>query len=413
MEANTLILGQNQYYSLDCHKTKLNNNVLVVGTSGAGKTRSIVIPNLLQATGSYVVSDPKGNLYTKYKSYLEEQGYVVRKLDFTEPENSAHYNFFRYIYNTQDIVKIAHMLIYQRKGGGHSDPFWDEASQLLIQALVSYLREEWGTSEQNLHRLLQLISLCQIEEKAVETKTSLDCLMDELGEKNPDSYAYNTYKKFRVATCKTLKSILITVNSRLGMFDTPEMNEMTSSDDIDISSIGKRKTALFVVVSDTDRSLDGIVNIFFTQAMNELCRVADKECKDNCLPVPVRFILDDFATNCKIAEFPRMISSIRSRGISVMLMIQAESQLSECYDQNGKTIIGNCDTYVYLGGNDVETAKAVAERCDVPVKKVLNMPVETNWIFRRGQAPINSKNFELDPLLVEKKIIKEEQFVER
>lgn len=404
MDTNTLILGQDQYYSLDCYKTKLNNNVLVVGTSGAGKTRSIVIPNLLQATGSYVLSDPKGNLYKKYKSYLEKQGYVVRKLDFTDPEDSAHYNFFRYIKNTQDIVKIAHMLIYQRKQGGHSDPFWDEASQLLVQAVMSYLREEWGAKEQNLHRLLQLISLCQIDENSSETKTPLDRLLDALGEKNADSYAYSSYNKFRVAAGKTLKSILISVNSRLGLFDTPELNIMTASDDIDIASIGKQKTALFVVVSDTDRSLDGLVNIFFTQAMNELCRVADKECEDSCLPVPVRFILDDFATNCKIDEFPRMIASIRSRGISAMLMIQAESQLTESYGHDGKTIIGNCDTYVYLGGNDVETAKAVAERCDVPVKKVLNMPVETNWIFRRGQAPINAKNFELEPFLRKKRL---------
>ncbi len=405
MEANTLILGQNQYYSLDCYKTKLNNNVLVVGTSGAGKTRSIVTPNLLQASGSYVLSDPKGNLYKKYKPYLEKKGYVVKKLDFTDPEDSAHYNFFRYIRNTQDIVKIAHMLIYQRKEGGHSDPFWDEASQLLVQAVIAYLREEWGTKEQNLHRLLQLISLCQIEENSSETKTPLDRLMDELGEKNEDSYAFNSYNKFRVAASKTLKSILISVNSRLGLFDTPELNEMTACDDIDIASIGKKKTALFVVVSDTDRSLDGLVNIFFTQAMNELCRVADKECEDSCLPVPVRFILDDFATNCKIDEFPRMIASIRSRGISTMLMIQAESQLTESYGHDGKTIIGNCDTYVYLGGNDVETAKAVAERCDVPVKKVLNMPVETNWIFRRGQDPVNAHNFDLDVLLIQKGII--------
>lgn len=408
MEANTLILGQNQYYSLDCFKTKLNNNVLVVGTSGAGKTRSIVTPNLLQASGSYVLSDPKGNLYRKYKSYLEKQGYVVKKLDFTDPEDSAHYNFFSYIRNTQDIVKIAHMLIYQRKEGGHSDPFWDEASQLFVQAVIAYLREEWGTKEQNLHRLLQLISLCQIEENSSETKTPLDRLMDELGEKNEDSYAFNSYNKFRVAASKTLKSILISVNSRLGLFDTPELNEMTAYDDIDIASIGKKKTALFVVVSDTDRSLDGLVNIFFTQAMNELCRVADKECEDSCLPVPVRFILDDFATNCKIDEFPRMIASIRSRGISTMLMIQAESQLTESYGHDGKTIIGNCDTYVYLGGNDVETAKAVAERCDVPVKKVLNMPVETNWIFRRGQDPINAHNFDLDELLIEKGLLRRE-----
>lgn len=148
--------------------------------------------------------------------------------------------------------------------------------------------------------------------------------------------------------------------------------------------------------------MDPLVNLFFTQAMNQLCRFADKVCQNNCLPVPVRFILDDFATNCKIAEFPRMIASIRSRGISTMLMIQAESQLVKCYGDDWATIIGNCDTYVYLGGNDVKTAQAVAERADVPVKKILNMPVGTNWVFRRGQAPTNGRNFNLEAYLKDK-----------
>lgn len=399
MNDNTLILGQNQYYSLDCHETGLNNNVLVVGTSGAGKTRSIVTPNLLQAVGSYVVSDPKGNLYSKYKDYLESHGYVVKKLDFTDPEHSDKYNFFRYINNTQDIVKLAHMLIYQRKEGGHIDPFWDQASQLLVQSVIAYLREGWGKDDQNFHKLMQLIEMCDVKEDMANEKNALDNLMLEHGELFKDSYAISMYSKFRVAASKTLKSILISVNARLGLFDTPEMKVMLEDDNIDIASIGQRKTALFVVVSDTDRSMDGIANIFYTQAMNELCRYADKQCKDNCLPVPVRFILDDFATNCMIEEFPRMIASIRSRGISTMLMIQAESQLEEYYGHDGKTIIGNCDTYVYLGGNDVDTAKAVAERCDVPVKKILNMPVGTNWIFRRGQSPINGQNFDLNRYL--------------
>ena len=402
MDRDMMILAQDQYYSMDSYKTKLNNNVIVVGTSGSGKTRSIVTPNLLQASGSYILSDPKGTLYNTYKDYLKKQGYVVKKLDFTDPTHSSHYNFFKYIKSTQDIVKIAHMLIYQRKATGHPDPFWDEASQLLVQSVIAYLMEQWTDKEQNLHRLLQIIGLSQMEGDMEDHKNPLDYLMEDLGKKNEDSYALSMYTKFRVAANRTIRSILISVNARLGLYDTPELNELTNSDDIDISSIGKRKTALFVVVSDTDRSLDGLVNIFFTQAMNELCRCADKECKNYMLPVPVRFIMDDFATNCKIDDFPRMIASIRSRGISTMLMIQAESQLSESYGEDGKTIIGNCDTYVYLGGNDVATAKAVAERCDMPVKKILNMPVETNWIFRRGQAPINGKNFDLEPFLQEK-----------
>ena len=177
---------------------------------------------------------------------------------------------------------------------------------------------------------------------------------------------------------------------------------MLASDDVDLVSIGRRKTALFVVVSDTDRSLDELVNIFYTQAMNELCMFADNRCKNNRLPVDVRFILDDFATNSLIDDFPKMIASIRSRGISTMLMIQAESPLTAAYGDDGKTIIGNCDTYIYLGGNDVETAEQVAKRCNLPLQKILEMPVGTNWIFRRGQKAASATNFKLEPFAKEK-----------
>ena len=394
-----MILAENQEYSLDCYQTQLNNNVLVVGTTGAGKTRSIVTPNLLEATGSYIVSDPKGNLYKKYKAYLEKKGYVVKKLDFTNPKESDGYNFFRYIQTTQDIVTTAHMLIYDGDKGNHADPFWDQAGQLLLQALIAYLKEAQSVGEQNLHSLLKLVTMCSSEGDLDDRESMTDVIIKDYARTHKDSYAVNTYRKFRVAASKTLRSILITVNAKLGLFDTPEAKAMTSRDDMHISRIGQEKTAVFVVVSDTDRSMDGLANLFFTQAMNQLCRYADHHCEDNCLPVPVRFILDDFATNCRIAEFPRMIASIRSRGISTMLMIQSEAQLFRCYGDDGATIIGNCDTYVYLGGNDVKTAQAVAERADVPVKKILHMPVGTNWIFRRGQAPINGRNFNLDSYL--------------
>lgn len=399
-----MILGENQEYSLDCYETQLNNNVLVVGTTGAGKTRSIVTPNLLEATGSYIVSDPKGNLYRKYKDYLEEKGYVVKKLDFTNPKKSDGYNFFEYIQSTQDIITTAHMLIYDGNQGNHEDPFWDQAAQLLLQALIAYLREAHQPSDRNLHSLLKLVTMCSSNGDLDDRESMMDAIMKDFARSHKDSYAVNTYNKFRVAASKTLRSILITINAKLGLFDSPEVKAMTEKDDLDIPMIGMRKTAVFVVVSDTDRSMDLLANLFFTQAMNQLCRWADKCCVDDRLPVPVRFILDDFATNCKIAEFPRMISSIRSRGISTMLMIQAESQLTHCYGDDGETIIGNCDTYVYLGTNDVKTAQAVAERADVPMRKILYMPVGTNWIFRRGQEPVNGKNFNLDSYFEKEKL---------
>ena len=221
-------------------------------------------------------------------------------------------------------------------------------------------------------------------------------LMNEIGRRNSRDFAYKQYLKYRTGAGKTIRSILITANTKLGAFDTVELNRMMGRSEIDFARIGRQKTAIFVVVSDTDRSMDTLANIFFTQAMNELCLYADTECSDQRLPVPVRFILDDFATNCKIVDFPRMISSIRSRGISVMLLLQAEGQLRSSYGNDAPTIISNCDTYVYLGGNDPDTANAIAIRCDLPLRKILYMPVGTNWIFRRGQLPVNGRNFVLE-----------------
>ena len=404
MGKNEMIIAQDVAFSLDCYKTQLNNNVLVVGTSGSGKTRSIVTPNLLQATGSYVISDPKGNLYDKYGPYLKNQGYDVKKLDFTDPKHSEKYNFFEYIRNTQDINKMAHMIVYANGQGNLADPFWDRSAELLLQSLIGYLYETVQKSDMNLGSIQKLVTLCEIDENDACVQSPLDRMMDAAEKANKESYAVKQYRKFRIAAGKTLRSILISLNAQIGQYDSPEIRHLTEKDTINISQIGMKPTAIFVVVSDTDRSLDGLANMFFTQAMNELCYQADKRCKNNTLPVPVRFILDDFATNCKIAEFPRMIASIRSRGISTMLMIQAEGQLEEGYGADARTIIGNCDTYVYLGGNDVDTASAVATRCDVPVKKILNMPVGTNWVFRRGQAPINSTNFRIDKMLRDKEL---------
>lgn len=399
-----ILLAQGVSFDMDCMTTGVNNNVLVVGTSGSGKTRSIVEPNLLQANGSYVVSDPKGNLYRKYKGYLEECGYVVKKLDFTHPESSAHYNFFHYIKREQDIVKIAHMLVSDRESNTvrSLDPFWDQAAQLLYESVIAYLWEFWDESEWSLKNMLELIDACKVDEDSADDKNPLDIMMDDAEKERPGSFAVRHYRRFRAAASRTLKSILITATSKMGAFDTKELGEMMATDDVDIASIGRRKTALFVVVSDTDRSLDSLANLFFTQTMNELCEYADKECPNSELPVPVQFILDDFATNCRIDEFPRMIASIRSRGISTMLMIQAEAQLNQAYGEDGRTVIGNCDTYVYLGGNDLDTADAVARRCNLPLEKILNMPVGCSWIFRRGQAPIRGRNIDLESYIEER-----------
>jgi len=216
------------------------------------------------------------------------------------------------------------------------------------------------------------------------------------------AFAFTPAEEIEVPAGKTLRSVLIVLGTKLGRYDFKEMQKMTSTDKIHIGSIGCRKTAVFVIVSDKDRAMDGYANMFFTQTMDELCRYADDYCENGELSVPVRFIMDDFATNCVIADFPRMIASIRSRRISTMLMVQTESQLEEYYGKDGRTIIGNSDTYIYMGGNDLETARAVAARCDLPLKKILYMPVGTNWIFRRGQLPVNAVNFDLEAFEKEK-----------
>ena len=395
MAKNTMVLAEGIEYSLDCYETKLNNNVLVVGTSGAGKTRSIVKPNILKATGSYIVSDPKGNLYKSMKPYLESQGYMVRKLDFTRPKQSAHYNPFNYIRSTQDILKMAHMMVTQVETLSN-DPFWDLASEILMQALIGYLIENRPKHEQNLDSIMKLMRACEIDENNPNVKSPLDRIFDEVKKRNGMTFSVKQYEKFRCAAGRTLKSILISLYSKISEYEVPEILEMTSSDDIKIAEIGQKKTALFVVVSDTDRSLDKIANLFFTQAMNELCYYADNMCEGERLPVPVRFIMDDFATNCCIDQFPRMIASIRSRGISTMLMIQSEAQLRVGYGNDDRTIIGNCDTYVYLGGNDIDTVRQVARRIDIPESEVLSMPVGTSWIFRRGFKPTEGVNIDYD-----------------
>lgn len=399
-----VILAQDQYYSTDCKETLVNNNVLVVGTAGCGKTRSVVSPNILQASGSYVISDPKGLLHKKYGRYLTRKGYDVKVVDFIHPETSTKYNFFDYIHSTKDIIKVAHMLITCNSDGRchGNDPFWEESSEILLSALIAFLWEGRPKSEQNLHNVFKLVAACDVSEYNANETTTLDRVFEEVRKRKSRSFAVSQYDKFRIGAGKTLRSVLISLNARLGKYDFEEMQNMTRKDEVKMHMIGARKTAVFVIISDKDRSMDGYANMFFSQTMDELCRYADDKCENGELPVPVRFILDDFATNCIIADFPKMIASIRSRRISTMLMVQTESQLEEYYGKDGRTIIGNSDTYMYMGGNDLETARAVAARCDLPLKKILYMPVGTNWIFRRGQLPVNGRNFDLDAFEQEK-----------
>lgn len=373
-------------YSLDDFETNLNNNVLIVGGSGTGKTRKIVTPNIKEAVGSYFICDPKGQLYKVWGKYLVDKGYKIRLIDFIHPDMSDGYNPMDYLKISQDIAKLASGITNSKESEGtRCDPYWDRMTILLLCAIIGYMKET-NSKEMTFREILRLVRLGEREDSD-DKSSELKKLFDSHKRKHPDSWACEKFEAVDTAPYKTYDTIRSTLAAKFSQFDTEELRLMMKKGGFDFTSVAREKTAVFVTVSDTDRTMDPLVNIFFTQAMNELCTYADDKCIGGRLPIPVRFILDDFATNCRIDEFPRMISSIRSRALSVMLMIQSEAQLRQGYEHDAQTIISNCDTYIYLGGNDVQTAKAVSERCDKPLNEVLYMPVGSCWVFRRGSQP--------------------------
>lgn len=384
---SSMLIAKDCCYSLDDMAANLNNNVIAVGGSGTGKTRTIVTPNLCSAVGSYIVCDPKGSLYRKYGGYLRKKGYRILNIDLTHPEKGCCYNPLYNIRTTQDILRIASVIVNEKASEGtRADPFWDLMTTMLLSALISYMVET-NYTPLNFSSILKLMREGEREDE--DSKVSkLSKRFRRLKEHDPDSWACAQFENVDQAPDKTYDSIRATLSAKFAKFDTEELQKMMSGNDFDFAMLGREKTALFVTVSDTDRSMDSLANIFFTQALQTLCDFADNECADNRLPVPVRLILDDFATNCRIEEFPRMISSMRSRGISVMLLIQSESQLTRSYGEDSSTIISNCDTYVYLGGNDPKTAEAISTRCDKPLGQILYMPVGSCWVFRRGSQPV-------------------------
>ena len=402
---NCMILPNGRLYSMNDFETRLNNNVIIMGASGACKTRGAVIPNLLSANGSYIVTDTKGNLYKKYGGYLKAQGYKVRHLNLIHPDRSDHYNPLRYVHTSDDILKLAHQIIYAGGGakGGSYDPFWDRTAEMLLAALIGYLIEGGSGAPCSLTGVVQLLGKIETDDDFFERARN-KCEMDKLfnthntnylSRCNEESWAYEQYDKFRTAPPKTYCTILITLQAVLGGMDTREIRRLMEKDEMDFASVGEEKTAIFVEISDTDRSKDFLANLFYSQAMNELCTYADERCEDSRLPVPVRFILDDFGTNCRIEGFENMISNIRSRGISAMMILQSESQLTRGYGDSAHTIMDNCDTFVYMGGNDVCTAELISKRSNRSVMQIMNMPLNTNWLFRRGEPPLESRTVDL------------------
>lgn len=418
---NTMILGANKYFSMDGRVTHVNNNVIVVGRSGSGKTRYLVKPNLLQCNGSYVISDPKGMLRKEFESYFKDNGYEVISMDFIHPEKSNHYNPISKIHNTNDIKKLVHGIVYAdaKKGRHMDDPYWESMASSLLMGIIGYMFEtnEIPKAKKNLPMVENLLYKCNREKMSGTGRTGERnfCKMTEILEKHnytmqkkgKESWAYKQFMKVDSAPDRTYQTIISTVFSKISSFDSEELSKFLSKDDFDFKSIGQKPTVLFVEVSDTDRSADMIVNLLYTHLMNELCTYADDECRDGCLPVPVQFILDDFATNCWIDGFENMISNIRSRGISTMLMIQSESQLVAGYGESAQTIIDNCSSYLYLGGNNFNSAETVARRSNKPVQEILNMPIDTCWLFRIGEKPQMVDFVDIDAFQEQKNFNKE------
>lgn len=375
--------------SLDDYSTRLNNNVLVVGASGCGKSTGFVEPNLITAKGSYVVSDPKGTLYRKFAQAMKIRGYRVLKIDFQNPEKSMHWNPLTEINSTQDIMKIANSLVYTKDVHSYSfDPYWDRMTLIFISAIIGYMCET-GYEPYNFSGILKLVREGERTSRGSSTNrdSKLFQRFQKLYSTNPDSWAYEQFKNVDQAPDKTYDTIRSTLVAKFSHYSTQEVEQMMSGNDFDFNRIAREKTILFVQQSDYDRSMDGLVNLFFSQAMSSLVKYADSF-KNGRLPVPVRFFLDDYGATTNIYNLDAVISTIRSRNISVSLILQSESQLMGNGSGTDKTIISNCDTYIYMGCNDIDTAKSVSIRCNKPLESVLYMPVGYCWIFERGKKPV-------------------------
>lgn len=364
-EDANIILTSTERLSLERPKAfeyDRNANVLLIGGSGSGKTRNFVTPNLLQMYGSYVVTDPKGTILPQVGTMLEENGYKVKTFNTINFAKSMHYNPLAYIRSEKDILKVVNVLIENTKGEGEKagEDFWVKAERLLYCALIAYLYEECNPEEMVLSNLIKLLDCSDVKEENEAWKNQVDFLFDDLEKKNPNSFALRQYKKYKKAAGKTSKSILISCGSRLAPFDINVLSEITSYDEMELDKIGDEKTALFIIMSDTDTTFSFIIAMMYYQMFNLLCEHADDDC-GGVLPIKVRCILDEFANIGRIPMFEKLISTIRSRGISANIILQSQAQLESAYDKAADTIADNCDTMLFLGGKSQKTGKMISE----------------------------------------------------
>ena len=342
-------------------KNARNKNVLVVGGSGSGKTRFWLKPNLLQMHSSYVVTDPKGSIVVECGNALLKNGYKVRILNTINFKKSMHYNPFAYVHSEKDILKLVTTLMTNTKGeGSGGDPFWEKSERLLLTALIAYLHYEAPVEEQNFATLLEMLNTMQVLEDDEEYQNPVDLLFEELAKKKPNSFAGRQYKLYKLAAGKTAKSILISCGARLAPFDIQELRDLTMYDELELDKLGDRKTALFLIMSDTDSTFNFLISMIYTQLFNLLCDKAD-DVYGGKLPIHVRCLIDECANIGQIPQLEKLVATIRSREISACLVLQTRSQLKAIYKDNADTIVGNMDSQIFLGGSEPTTMKDLAE----------------------------------------------------
>ena len=342
-------------------KNARNKNVLVVGGSGSGKTRFWLKPNLLQCHSSYVVTDPKGTIVLECGNAMLKNGYKLKILNTINFKKSMHYNPFAYVHSEKDILKLVTTLMTNTKGeGSGGDPFWEKSERLLLTALIAYLHYEAPVEEQNFATLLEMLNTMQVLEDDEEYQNPVDLLFEELAKKKPNSFAGRQYKLYKLAAGKTAKSILISCGARLAPFDIQELRDLTMYDELQLDTLGDKKTALFLIMSDTDSTFNFLISMVYTQLFNLLCDKADDQYGGK-LPVHVRCLIDECANIGQIPQLEKLVATIRSREISACLVLQARSQLKAIYKDNADTIVGNMDSQIFLGGSEPTTLKDLSE----------------------------------------------------
>ena len=359
--SQNILLTQNFRISLDTHEHRRCLNILVVGGSGAGKSRGFALPNIMQCCCSMVITDPKAELLRKTGGLLEKKGYEVRVFDLINPDTSFCYNPFEYVHDDKDVLRLISNLIQNTtpKGSQSSDPFWEKSETALLQALMLYLLHEAPPEEQNFAMIMEMLGSAQVKEEDEDYESPLDILFDRLEMRDPDSIAVKQYHIYKQAAGKTAKSILISCGARLAPFDIEELRELMSYDELELDTLGDRKTALFLIMSDTDDTFNFVIAILQSQLFNLLCDKADDEYNGK-LPIHVRFLLDEFANIGQIPRFDKLIATIRSREMSASIILQSQSQLKAIYKDAAEIILDNADSTLFLGGRG-KNAKDISD----------------------------------------------------